>query len=133
MRDAESGKQIASATSNLTRYGCHVRTSPPFLPGTPVKLIIKHQGITFQSSGKVVYAIGGEGMGIHFGNVEIVERVILKEWLVQVGTEELEHRLRERTQTEIALSNKEKLFLVTCVVGLAAIIAGALAYFGVLP
>lgn len=70
-------------------------------------------------------------MGIHFGNLEIEERVILTEWLVQVGTEELEHRLRESTQIKIALSNREKLFLITCVVGLAAIIAGALAYFGV--
>lgn len=58
VRDAESGKQIVSATSNLTSYGCQVRTSTPFLPGTPVKLTIKHQGITFRSLGKVDWGRG---------------------------------------------------------------------------
>ncbi len=72
--DANSGRQIVSATSNLSRYGCHVTTITPFLPGTSVKLTIKHQGITVECAGKVVYAISGEGMGVHFEKVGIADR-----------------------------------------------------------
>lgn len=127
--DAESGKQITSATSSLSRYGCHVKTTTPLLPGASVKLTIQYQGTTFQCGGKVVYAIGGEGMGVHFEKVGIAERVILKEWLVQAGTEELAYRLRKSSK-KIPLSKNETIVLIACVVGLAAIIAGV--WLGVL-
>jgi hypothetical protein len=130
--DANSGKQIVSATSSLSRYGCHVRTTTPFLPGTSVKMTIKHQSIAFQCGGEVVYAISGEGMGVHFEKVGIAERVILKEWLLQVGNQELEHRLRKRVKTPIPLSKQEIVLLIGCVVVLAAIMVGAFAWFGTL-
>lgn len=130
--DPDSGKKIVCATSNLSRYGCHVRTITPFLPGTSVKLTIKHQGITVKCVGKVVYAISGEGMGVHFEKVEIADRVILKEWLVQVGTEELEERLRKRSTVPVSLSKEEIIVLVACLVGLTAVIAGVFAWLGVL-
>lgn len=130
--DVDSGKQIVCATSNLSRYGCHVRTITPFLPGTSVKLTIKHQGITVESAGKVVYAISGEGMGVHFAKVGSGERLILKEWLVQVGAEELEERLRKSSNTKIALSKKEIVFLIGCLLGLAVLVAGAFSWLGIL-
>jgi imidazolonepropionase-like amidohydrolase len=49
-----SGKQIVAVTSNLSRYGCHVPTTTPFLSGTSVKLRIKRDRTTFESEGKVV-------------------------------------------------------------------------------
>ena len=93
--DAKSGKQIVSTTSNVSRSGCHVRTSTPFQPRTRVKVTINHQGITFESDGEVVYAIPGAGMGLHFENSETAEEDAIKEWLVQVSDEVIE-RVRER-------------------------------------
>lgn len=129
--EIESAKQIVSTTSNLSRYGCHVRTSTPLLPGSAVKLKITQNGTEFQSEGKVVYAIGGDGMGIHFGEVGIADRVLLKEWLVQVSNEELQERLRDTPKPRLTLSRQEKLILIGCVLGLAIAIATLLVWSGV--
>jgi hypothetical protein len=128
--DPQSGKQIVSATSNLSRYGCHVRTAAPFFPGTPVKIKITHGGGVFQSGGTVAYTIQGEGMGIHFGDVASEVRVLLKEWLQELSAKEFEFRLRETPRPRINLSREEKIVLVSCVLGLAAVIAAAVAWLG---
>ena len=126
--DPKSGKQIVSITSNLSRSGCHVRTSTPFQPRTRVKVTIKHQGTTFESDGVVVYAIPGAGMGLHFENSETAE-VALERWLAQVSTEILE---RVRESTYVVASGKEKIVLVLSIVALAATVAGVLVWSGVL-
>jgi hypothetical protein len=53
--DMKSGKKIRGVTTNLSRYGCHVRTRTAFIPGTRVKVTITHQGPIFQSEANVVY------------------------------------------------------------------------------
>jgi hypothetical protein len=128
--DPKSGRQIVSETSNLSRYGCHVRTSTPVLPGTPVNLRIQYQGTSFQSQGRVVYAIRGEGIGIHFANVPIGERVVLKEWLLQLSTQDLENRLRERPR--IRFTNKGKVVLTIFMMALGTIVICALQWFKLL-
>jgi hypothetical protein len=128
--DTKSGKQIVCETSNLSRYGCHVRTSILIVPGTSVNLKIKHHGTSFQSQGTTVYAIQGEGIGIHFANVPIEERVVLKEWLVQLSTQELEHRLRQAPR--IRFTYKGKIVLTICIMTLGATIIGALGWFKLL-
>ncbi len=130
--DSESGQQIVGATSNLSRYGCHIQTVTPFPPGTLVSLKINNKGITFHSRGKIVYAISGVGMGIHFESVAISDRAVLKEWLAQVIAEELEKRLRNSPAPKITLSHREIVVLVAGAVGLVAIIIAALAWLGLL-
>jgi hypothetical protein len=126
-----SGKQIVAVTSNLSRYGCHVPTTTPFLPGTSVKLRIKRDRTTFESEGKVVYAFSGSGMGIHFGNVPVGERVVLKEWLVQVSAAELEQRLRQ--SREANPSTLQKIIVLSAlIVVLVATLALTLLWFGLL-
>ena len=78
-------------------------------------------------------AISGVGMGIHFENVAISDRALLKEWLAQVGAEELENRLRNTPAPKITLSHREIVVLAAGAVGLVAIIIAALAWFGLLP
>jgi PilZ domain len=131
--DSESGQRIVGATSNLSRYGCHIQTVSPFPPGTLVSLKINNKGIAFHSRGKVVYAISGVGMGIHFENVAISDRALLKEWLAQVSAEELENRLRNTPAPRITLSHREIVVLAAGAVVLVAIIIAALAWFGLLP
>jgi hypothetical protein len=126
--DSKSGKQIVSLTSNVSRSGCHVRTSAPFQPRTRVKVTIEHQGTTFECDGEVVYAIPGAGMGLHFENSETAD-VALERWLVLVNTKVLE---RVRKSTYIVASGKQKIVLVLSFVALAAIVAVILVWSGVL-
>jgi PilZ domain-containing protein len=123
---AKSGKQILSATSNVSRSGCHVRTSTPFQPGTRVKVTINHQGTTFKRDGEVVYAIPGAGMGLHFENSQTAEEDAIKERLVQLGDEAIE-RVRERVS-----SRKQKIVLILGIVVLAATVAGLSILLGLL-
>ena len=125
-----SGKQIVAVTSNLSRYGCHVPTTTPFLPGTSVKLRIKRDRTTFESEGTVVYALGS-GMGIHFGNVPVGERMVLKEWLVQVSAAELEQRLRQSREANPSMPEKI-IVLSALIVVLVATLAFTLLWFGLL-
>jgi PilZ domain-containing protein len=126
--DPKSGKQIVSITSNVSRSGCHVRTSTPFQPRTRVKVTIEHQGTTFECDGEVVYAIPGAGMGLHFENSETAE-VALERWLVLVNTKILE---RVRESTYIVVSGKQKIVLVLSFAALAAIVVGILVWSSVL-
>jgi hypothetical protein len=126
-----SGKQIVAVTSNISRYGCHVPTNAPFLPGTSVKLRIKHERTTFESEGKVVYAVSGDGMGIHFGNVPAGERAVLREWLVQVSAAELEHRLRQSREANASTPQKIIVLSALIVVSVATL-ALTLLCFGLL-
>ena len=124
--DAKSGKQIVSTTSNVSRSGCHVRTSTPFQTRTKVRVTIKHQGRTFESDGEAVYAIPGAGMGLHFENSETAEEDAIKDWLVQLRDEVIE-RVRKRVSFK-----KRKIVLILGIVALAATVAGLSILLGVL-
>lgn len=126
--ELKSGQQIVTITSNVSRSGCHVRTSTPFQPGTRVKVTIKHQGTTFESDGEVMYAISGAGMGLHFENSETAE-VALERWLAQVSTKIFE-RLHESAEADTL--GKQTMVLILSFVALAAIVAGILIWSGVL-
>jgi hypothetical protein len=125
--DPRSGKQIVSITSNLSRSGCHVRTSTPFEPGTKIEITIRHRGVTFRCDAEVVYAIPGVGMGIRFENDTAVEES-LDGWLVQISDQVREHRPKG---TDLAASAKQNIILIICIVTLAAAMASAL-WLGVL-
>lgn len=128
--DANSDKQIVSTTSNLSRYGCHVRTSTPFDPGTTVKLTIRHRGTTFQIEGRVVYSISSQGMGIRFDNIDTAEQIILNEWLMQVSSEAPDERLPQGSKESAALRHRRLLIVSAIIWGVTAVLW---AWFGVLP
>ena len=125
--DVKFDKQIRGITSNLSRYGCHVRTSTAFIPGTRVKVTITHQGTIFQSEANVMYTLGKHSMGICFQNVPTAERAMIKQWLLDLSRKEFEQRTRGSTRIDSA--SNQNTFLVSCVVATAASIAGALAWF----
>ena len=120
--DGESGNRLVCATSNVSRYGCHVKTLTPFVPDTAVKLKISYGGAVFESQGKVAYAIAGEGMGIHFGDVSTQGRILLKKWLTGIGAKELEQRLRNKPEPRVLLTGQDKLVLLVCAGAVAALI-----------
>ena len=125
--DPKSGKQVISITSNLSRSGCHVRTSTPFEAGTKIEITIKHRGVTFHYDAEVVYAIAGAGMGIRFEN-DRAEEESLDGWLVQIRDEAIEHR----PERVYKAASQRKIILVACITALAIIAAATLAWFGML-
>jgi hypothetical protein len=124
--DATSGKEIVSTTSNVSRSGCHVRTSTPFEPRTRVKVTISHQGATFQSDGEVVYAIPGVGMGLHFENSKTAEEDAIKKWFARLSDEVIE-QVRKRVS-----SKKQTIVLILGIVALTATVAGLSILLGLL-
>jgi hypothetical protein len=127
--DPQSGKQVISKTANLSSYGCHVRTDTPFRPGTIVKLTVRARSKTFRSEGKIIYSIGGEGMGIRFDNIDDDEQVILNEWLRQASLEAQEHK---RKSTDPAGSGNRKIFFAVSVIVFVAAVAALFLWLGVL-
>jgi hypothetical protein len=128
--DPKSGKQIISTTSNLSDYGCRVRTDTPLDPGTKVKVTIRHRGIMFQSEGRVSHSITGKGMGIRFVDIDTAEQIVLREWLMQASNEAPDERL-SRGNKESAASRHRKI-LVVCAITLAAIVEIVRVWLGVL-
>ena|SRR5689334_14465410 len=127
--DPQSGKQIISNTANLSSYGCHVRTNTPFRPGTMIKVTVRARGKTFRSEGKIIYSIGGEGMGIRFDNIDEDEQAILNEWLAQASLESQEHKRKSAGATS---SGNRKLFFAVSVVVVVAVVAAIFLWLGVL-
>jgi hypothetical protein len=69
-------------------------------------------------------------MGIHFDKLQITERVLLKEWLLQLSTDDLKRRLGESAGA--GLESSDKLGIVASAVILVALIAGTLVWPGIL-
>jgi hypothetical protein len=127
--DPESGKQVISETANLSSYGCHVRTATPFRPGTIVKLTVRVRGKSFRSGGKIIYSVGGEGMGVRFDSVESSEQVVLNEWLMHAS---LETQHQPQKSVKAGGSGKQNIFFAVSVVVLVAMVAAILLWAGVL-
>ena len=96
-----------------------------------VRLRIIQDGSIFATEGKIVYAISGDGMGVHFHNVPVTDRVLLKRWLVELGAAELEQRLQRTRETHPSKLQKAVVLGAMIVVLVAGVIL-SLAWFGVL-
>jgi PilZ domain len=127
--DPQSGKQVISQTANLSSYGCHVRTDTPFRPGTIIKVTVRARSKTFRSEGKIIYSIGGEGMGIRFDNIDGNQQIILNEWLTEASLEAQEHKRKSVAATG---SGNRKIFYAVSVFVVVAIVAAIVLWLGML-
>ena len=75
-----STQVVVAQTSELSRYGCFVKTIKPYPRGTRVHIEMAECGTTFSASGVVAY-VAGDGMGVIFSMVEPEDREILAKWL----------------------------------------------------
>jgi hypothetical protein len=78
--DVGSGNRLVSETSELSRLGCFVKTTDPFLPGTVLDIKITHEKRSFVARGAVVHLLD-QGMGIAFGVVSPSDQTVLNGWL----------------------------------------------------
>jgi hypothetical protein len=79
--DFNNHKRLLALTTDLSVFGCFVRTRHPFPKGTEITLKISHQGAVFTSCGNVAHVQPNKGMGIAFGAVDRHAQVVLDHWI----------------------------------------------------
>jgi PilZ domain-containing protein len=81
---AETGsmREVVAQTTELSRFGCFVRTGSLLPQGSRIEVDLVEGGETFAASGKVAY-VTGDGMGIVFSTVEPENYEILSKWLAR--------------------------------------------------
>ncbi len=84
LTDVPSETQIRERTSDLSLFGCHVKTLKPLAPGTRVSIKIAHRSVNFQALGRVVYARSNEGMGIVFTSIQPNDQLVLDKWIAEL-------------------------------------------------
>jgi PilZ domain len=87
LTDLQFETQLVERTTDLSLYGCCVRTQRPFVIGTKVRVKIVHGGANFVALGRVVYVGPEDEMGITFTEIEKSHQSVLDKWIF----EEREH------------------------------------------
>jgi hypothetical protein len=81
--DLDSHTRLLALTTDLSVFGCFVRTRHPFPEGTKITLKITHEGVVFANYGNVAHVQANKGMGIAFGAVDRQAQVVLDRWISQ--------------------------------------------------
>lgn len=77
-----SNTRLSARTSDVSRTGCYVDTLNPMPPGTLVRVLLTHDGETFESLAKIIYISPGLGMGVQFQEpVPSGQLALLDHWL----------------------------------------------------
>lgn len=79
--DLNNYTRLLALTTDLSAFGCFVRTRHPFPEGTRINLKITHEGVVFASCGNVAHVQPNKGMGIAFGAVDRQAKVVLDDWI----------------------------------------------------
>ena len=80
--EANSSKKVVAQTTQLSRFGCFVRTLKPYPKDRRVHIEMADGGITFTATGVVAY-VASDGMGIVFSVVEAEAQAVLEQWLAR--------------------------------------------------
>jgi hypothetical protein len=81
IKEILSEAELIARTSNISFGGCLVKTRTPLAAGTPVRITISHQGMTFKAFGNVAVAIEGVGMPVSFETFSPDQEAILRTWI----------------------------------------------------
>jgi PilZ domain len=85
--DGQSQKRMMAVTSDISWYGCFVRTRRSFPIGASVKVRIAEKTRIFAAIGEVMYVLANEGMGIAFGQLAAKDSAVLQEWIAEQNSE----------------------------------------------
>lgn len=106
-----STQVVVAQTSELSRYGCFVKTIKPYPQGTRVRIEMAEGGATFSALGVVAY-IAGDGMGVIFSTVEPENDEILAKWLSRIPG--LSERYSAATTAEVQeLASRNEQVVIT--------------------
>jgi hypothetical protein len=79
--DLNNRTRLLALTTDLSVFGCFVRTRHPFPEGTKITLKITHEGVVFANCGNVAHVQPSKGMGIAFGAVDGQAQLVLDNWI----------------------------------------------------
>lgn len=82
--DVDSEAEIKAQTSNLSLFGCSVKTRELLPKGTIVRVRIVHAGTAFTALGKVAFAGQSAGIGVAFTRIEPHQQSVLETWVAQL-------------------------------------------------
>ncbi len=83
--EVTAAESLVAAISNLSQFGCFVKTTTPFPVGKSVSLKITYDGRELTVPGEVAYVQPTKGMGIAFGAILGIDQAILDQWLAETG------------------------------------------------
>jgi hypothetical protein len=78
-----SGQYLVAGTTQISRFGCFVRTKTPFPAGVPINLRITYERREFSADSEVIYVLAAKGMGIAFRTIPSGTEEVLEDWLAQ--------------------------------------------------
>jgi hypothetical protein len=76
---------VIGSASELSRFGCFVRSKASIPAGTKVSLKITYDGSAFNGAGEVSHVLAETGMGFHFAPDTAEDEALLQAWLRQIG------------------------------------------------
>ena len=79
--DTQTGSRVKVRVENISRTGCYLKTSHPFIVWSRLKLEIVHNGRRCVVEGAVVHMQRGHGMGFSFEKLAPQDQSILDAWL----------------------------------------------------
>ncbi len=77
---------IQERTSDLSQFGCYVRTSNPCAVGTKVRVKITYKGAVFTALGHIVN-VRENGMGVQFSGLAPRDEMILEIWMAELRSD----------------------------------------------
>lgn len=83
--DLQSGVRITVQVENISRSGCYLLTSHPFIVWSRLRLQIQHNGQRCVVEGAVVHTKRGHGMGFSFEKLSPQDQAVLETWLRQLS------------------------------------------------
>jgi PilZ domain len=83
----QADTRLSGRISDLSRGGCYVDTLNPFPVGADIKIRIVKDNTSFVARATVLYSTSGNGMGLHFTQVEPDRLRVLEQWLAELRGE----------------------------------------------
>ena len=84
LTDMETETEILGRTTDVSLYGCRVKTQKPFSTGAKVWIKIAHGGANFVAVGRVASAVLNGEMGIVFTKIEQNDQSVLDKWIAEL-------------------------------------------------
>lgn len=106
-----STQVVVAQTTELSRYGCFVKTIKPYAQGTRVHIEMAEAGTAFSASGVVAY-VAGDGMGVIFSMVEHENYEVLAEWLSRAPRFSERYRIGATAEVK-ELGSRDEQVLIT--------------------
>lgn len=83
--ELRSKTRVSGRCSDLSLSGCYIDSLTPFNSGADVHIQLTRNGRAFEAFAVVTYSHHALGMGLRFTDVAPGQRVVLSEWLAELG------------------------------------------------